>query len=153
MGKLEEMILAEANRKLRTKKDIHHNVCVELVELQKACEIPMGYLVYFAIGKNAHRLNIFEQGYKEIQREKAEQIIYYCNAFKKKYGKLDDKVVHAMTRYYEVSNNKRKFNELLKASAIEKYKTATELLALLCKDEAIYNDRGVVIEIKKCKRK
>ena len=56
-------------------REQHINVCKKLVELSAAHNnYPITYLVYFAVGKNAHRKEVFEDGYTNINEKKAETI-------------------------------------------------------------------------------
>lgn len=85
---------------------LHIDICKKLMELSdKHNHYPIGYLVYFAVGKNAHRTHIFECGYKTINEEKAETIFKMLDIFAKHHQneKLarNANVAHIMCRYYD----------------------------------------------------
>ena len=122
---LEAMIREEAAKKdsiynLRQMKNrkSHHEVCKKLVELADKYNYPICYLVYFAIGKNAHRTYVFENGYKFINIEKATTILNWLGLFAKhhknqKYFNNTD-VSHCLTKYYEkISCKTKDFKEAL----------------------------------------
>ena len=53
----------------------HIDICKGLVALSVANDnYPITYLVYFAVGKNAHRKEVFEDGYTRFDEKKAEKI-------------------------------------------------------------------------------
>ena len=81
-------------------------ICKELVALaDKHNGYPITYLVYFAVGKNAHRNNVFDKGYKKIDLQKANRIFMWLNQYAKHEGDpsvaRDANVAHALTAYYE----------------------------------------------------
>lgn len=127
---LELMIREEANRKdslynLRqyAKRKTHHEICKQLVELADKYHYPICYLVYFAIGKNAHRTYVFQDGYKVINLEKANTILEWLELFAKhhknqKYFKNTD-VSHCLTKFYEkISCKTKDFKTKLKAQPV-----------------------------------
>jgi len=153
-----QLIQGEAERKLRSKKEnVHHNICVELMEVHNTTNFPITILVYLGVGTNAHRPMVFEKGYAKFDREKTEKVIKYCEIFAKKFGeqyRTNALVAHGCCRYYEISNNERKFRELVKNANFEMkgIKTAKEFMSALCGDEATYTSKGYVIKVNKCKR-
>jgi hypothetical protein len=77
--------------------------------------------VYFAVGKNAHRLPTFLGGYETINEKKAETIFKWLTLFAK-YHKNDKlfrnpNVAHALCRFYDKYSTKTKdFKAALAAS-------------------------------------
>lgn len=127
---LEALIREEAAQKdsrynLRqfAKRKNHHLICKQLVELADKYNYPICYLVYFAIGKNAHRTYVFEEGYKFINIDKANTILEWLELFAKhhknpKYFKNTD-VSHCLTKYYEkISCKTKDFKSKLKTQDI-----------------------------------
>jgi hypothetical protein len=66
--------------------------------------------VYFAIGKNAHRKDVFEDGYTSIDEKKAEKIFSWLKLFAKyhKNYKLfyNPNVAHALCSFYDKVSTK-----------------------------------------------
>lgn len=98
----------------------HKTVCKALLELStKNSNYPICYLVYFAIGKNAHRINVFESGYKKIDVQKAETILEWLDLFAKhnnnpKLFKNSD-LAHVLCKFYDkVSTETKDFKKVLK---------------------------------------
>ena len=92
---------------------LHIDICKKLVELSTANgNYPITYLVYFAIGKNAHRLPVFLSGYTTINEKKAETIFKWLKMFAKyhKNEKLfrNPNVAHALCRFYDKFSTKTK---------------------------------------------
>ena len=106
----------------KEKRLLHIDICKKLVELSNANgNYPITYLVYFAVGKNAHRLHIFLGGYDTINVKKAETIFKWLAMFAK-YHKNDKlfrnpNVAHALCRFYDKFSTKTK-----------DFKTAMELM-------------------------
>lgn len=109
----------------------HHNVCKKLVEYADKYNYPICYLVYFAVGKNAHRTYVFEDGYKSFDEKKAKTILKWLQLFAKanKNEKLfkNTDLSHALCKYYEKkSKTTVSFKEMLKnypiGSEIENFK-------------------------------
>ena len=91
----------------------HIEVCKALVALSVANgNYPITYLVYFAVGKNAHRKEVFEDGYTKIDEKKAETIFKWLKMFAKyhKNEKMfrNPNVAHALCRYYDKFSTKTK---------------------------------------------
>lgn len=92
---------------------LHIDICKKLVELSKKYNnYPLTYLVYFAVSKNAHRINVFAHGYEEIHEKKAEKILSWLQIFAK-YHKNDKlfknaNVAHALCRFYDKFSTKTK---------------------------------------------
>ena len=85
---------------------LHIDICKKLVALADAHGgYPITYLVYFAIGKNAHRTPTFESGYTKIDEKKAETIFKWLDLFAKhnKNAKLarNPNLAHALCRFYD----------------------------------------------------
>ena len=97
----------------KEKRLLHIDICKKLVELSNANgNYPITYLVYFAVGKNAHRLHIFLGGYDTINEKKAETIFKWLAMFAK-YHKNDKlfrnpNVAHALCRFYDKFSTKTK---------------------------------------------
>jgi hypothetical protein len=91
----------------------HIDICKGLVALSVANDnYPITYLVYFAVGKNAHRKEVFEDGYTRFDEKKAEKIFSWLKLFAK-YHKNDKlfrnpNVAHALCRYYDKFSTKTK---------------------------------------------
>lgn len=101
-------------------RQLHIDICKKLVELSNKYDgYPITYLVYFAIGKNAHRLPVFAHGYENINEKKAETILSWLKLFAKHNGnpKLfrNPNLAHVLCRYYDKYSTKTKdFKALLK---------------------------------------
>ena len=68
----------------KDKRVTHIEVCTKLAELSKKYDnYPITYLVYFAVGKNAHRIPTFLSGYTKIDETKAEKIFSWLKLFAK----------------------------------------------------------------------
>lgn len=106
----------------KEKRAIHIDICKKLAELSdKNNKYPITYLVYFAVGKNAHRLPTFLGGYTKIDEKKAEKIFSWLKLFAKhnKNERLfrNPNLAHALCRFYDRYSTKTKdFKE-----ALEKY--------------------------------
>lgn len=91
----------------------HIDICKGLVALSVAHNnYPITYLVYFAVGKNAHRKEVFEDGYTRFDEKKAEKIFSWLKLFAK-YHKNDKlfrnpNVAHALCRFYDKFSTKTK---------------------------------------------
>lgn len=135
----------------------HHNVCKQLVEIADEKNIPMGVLVYVAVGTNAHRPIIFNKGYYKVDEQKVERVFALCEIFAKKFGantRTNDKVVHAISRYVDYKGGTLKFKQLVNALeekefSMKRIKTAKELAKLLCGEEAEYSKGGYITTIAK----
>ena len=97
----------------KEKRILHIDICKKLVELSNANgNYPITYLVYFAVGKNAHRLPTFLGGYDTINEKKAETIFKWLTMFAKynKNEKLfrNPNVAHALCRFYDKFSTKTK---------------------------------------------
>ena len=91
----------------------HIDICKGLTELSVANgNYPITYLVYFAVGKNAHRKEVFEDGYTKFDEKKAEKIFSWLKLFAKyhKNAKLfrNPNVAHALCRFYDKFSTKTK---------------------------------------------
>ena len=124
--------------KNREKKALHVNICKKLAELSdKNGGYPITYLVYFAVGKSAHRTHIFEGGYETFNEKKAKTILSWLKAFAKYNG--NDKLVrnaniaHALCAFYEqISSKPKDFNAALAAvTPNPKFKTFKEAFKAL----------------------
>ena len=99
---------------------LHIDICKKLVEWSKKNEdYPLTYLVYFAVGKNAHRIPVFAHGYEKFDEKKVETIFSWLKIFAKhnKNPKLfrNANLMHVLVRYYDKYSTKTKdFRELLK---------------------------------------
>ena len=97
----------------KEKRLLHIDICKKLVELSNANgNYPITYLVYFAVGKNAHRLPTFLGGYDTINEKKANTIFSWLKLFAK-YHKNDKffrnpNVAHALVRFYDKYSTKTK---------------------------------------------
>lgn len=138
-------------------KILHNKCCKRLVEIADERNIPMGVLVYVAIGTNAHRPCVFDKGYFKVDERKVERVFALCDIFAKKFGantRTNDRVVHAVSRYVDYDGGTLKFRQLVNALAetdfdIKKIKTAKELAKLLCGEEAEYSRCGYINNINK----
>lgn len=91
----------------------HIDICKGLEALSVAHNnYPITYLVYFAVGKNAHRKEVFEDGYAKFDEKKAEKIFSWLKMFAKyhKNEKLfrNPNVAHALCRFYDKFSTKTK---------------------------------------------
>ena len=133
----------------KDKRDLHINICKKLSELSNAHgNYPITYLVYFAVGKNAHRLCTFLSGYTKIDEKKAETIFKWLTMFAKhhKNEKLfkNPNVAHALCRFYDKYSTKTKdFKAALDASEsnpnidVKNAKMSVETLGIAKKVEAV----------------
>jgi hypothetical protein len=97
----------------KEKRALHIDICKKLTELSnKYDKYPITYLVYFAVGKNAHRVPVFLGGYTNIDEKKAETIFSWLKLFAKyhKNEKLfkNPNVAHALCRFYDKFSTKTK---------------------------------------------
>lgn len=95
----------------KEKRMLHIDICKKLAELSKNNgNYPITYLVYFAVGKNAHRLITFLGGYTKIDEKKANKIFSWLKLVAKHYGnkKLfgNPNVAHALCRFYDKYSTK-----------------------------------------------
>ena len=91
----------------------HIDICKGLAKLSADNgNYPITYLVYFAVGKNAHRKEVFEDGYTKFDEKKAKKIFSWLKLFAKyhKNEKLfrNPNVAHALCRYYDKFSTKTK---------------------------------------------
>ncbi len=94
-------------------RQMHIDICKALLALSAANgNYPITYLVYFAVGKNAHRKEVFEDGYTKIDEKKAKKIFSWLKMVAKhhKNDKLfrNPNVAHALCRYYDKYSTKTK---------------------------------------------
>jgi len=106
----------------KAKRLLHIDICKKLAALSnKYGNYPITYLVYFAVGKNAHRLPTFLGGYEKIDEKKAETIFSWLKLFAKhnKNEKLfrNPNLAHALCRFYDKYSTKTKDFK----AALEKY--------------------------------
>jgi hypothetical protein len=97
----------------KEKRALHISICKKLLELsEKYGNYPITYLVYFAIGKNAHRTHVFLGGYETINEAKAEKIFSWLVLFSMyhKNEKLfkNPNVAHALCKFYDKVSTKTK---------------------------------------------
>lgn len=140
----------------KERKRTHNQICKQLVKLADEFKFPMGVLVYFAVGTNAHRLNVFERGYNRINLKKANQVIKLCEVFGKKFGdkcRTNDKVVHMITRYYDIMDGKPQMfkqfcNNVDKSTFdIKNVKQSRELAKIIFGKNATYSKGGYFTNI------
>ena len=100
-------------------REKHIEVCKKLQEVSEANnKFPMSLLVYFAVGKNAHRLPVFKEGYTAIDEKKATTILAWLKLFAKHCEApnlaRNANVAHALVRVYENhTTSTKKFKEML----------------------------------------
>ena len=97
----------------KEKRALHIDICKKLTALSVANgNYPITYLVYFAVGKNAHRLPTFLAGYTKFDEKKAETIFKWLTLFAKhnKNEKLfrNPNLAHALCRFYDKYSTKTK---------------------------------------------
>lgn len=95
----------------KERKAAHISVCQKLCELSdKNGQYPITYLVYFAVGKNAHRNEVFDEGYSKIDMTKAKTILTWLRmvANFNKNGKIfrNSNLAHALCKYYDTISKK-----------------------------------------------
>jgi hypothetical protein len=138
----------------------HHNVCKRLVAMSEKYDMPMGVLVYMAVGTDAHKPEVFYKGYKRFNEEKAEKVIALCDIFAKKFGtkyRTNDRLIHTLSRYVEkCDGGKLKFRQLVnkiekKDFKMTKFKTAKDFAQMLFKDEAVFSQGGYITSVSKAK--
>ena len=112
-GKAKYMPSKFHSPKNKENKAAHIEACVALAEMSKKYEYPsIAQLVYFAIGKDAHKEVTFEKGYKGVNTEKAVRILNWCKEYAKHNGNprlyTNGNVAHALTAFYERVSKKTK---------------------------------------------
>lgn len=125
------------NKAVREK---HIAICKELVEISKRNgNYPIGTLIYFAIGTNSHRTEVFEKCYRKIDTKKAETIISWIRLFAEYNDNpkmvKNAKIAHAICSFYEKNNGDTKaFKIALGCSqpnpAIESFKETAQALGI-----------------------
>lgn len=104
----------------KERKAAHIAVCKKLVELSdKHGQYPITYLVYFAVGKNAHRNEVIDNGYSTIDTNKAETILNWLHivANANMNGKIvrNANLAHVLCKYYDkVSKETTDFEKVAK---------------------------------------
>lgn len=94
----------------KEKRLLHIEICKKLVEYADKYNYTVSKLVYFAIGKNAHRINVFFEGYATFNEKKVTTIFKWLNMF----AKYNDNhklfhnadVMHALVRFYDKYSTK-----------------------------------------------
>lgn len=95
----------------KAKREAHIEVCKQLAELSDANGgYPITYLVYFAVGKNAHRIPVFLNGYTSFDEKKGKTIMSWLKLFAKhndnqKLFRNTD-VSHALCHFYDKISTK-----------------------------------------------
>ena len=97
----------------RIRRQQHIDICKGLSALSKANgDYPITYLVYFAVGKNAHRKEVFEDGYTNFDEKKAKKIFSWLKLFAKYHKNpkffRNPNVAHALCRFYDKYSTKTK---------------------------------------------
>lgn len=95
----------------KEKRALHIAICKKLAEMSTAHgNYPITYLVYFAVGKNAHRLPTFLSGYSKFDEKKANTIFKWLALFAKHNNneKLfrNANLAHALCRFYDKYSTK-----------------------------------------------
>lgn len=82
---------------------LHKRICADLVRIADEHKVPLTYLVYFSVSKEAHRIVNFNKGYAKFDEDKAVAIIRMAKEFAAHNGMRtpNDRVYHAMTAFYE----------------------------------------------------
>lgn len=127
-------------RQFASKKETHVDVCKRLVALSDANGgYPIGYLVYFAVGKNAHRTFVFDDGYKSINEDKAKTILEWLKTFSEQNGnpKLfrNADVAHAFCHIYDkVTQDFDEFRKIISrvpiSPKVENYKSLIKAMGI-----------------------
>lgn len=105
--------------KNKERRATHIEVCKKLNEISTSnSNFPMSLLVYFAVGKNAHRLPVFQEGYTSIDEKKTTTILAWLKLFAKHCENpslaRNANVAHALTRVYENhTTSTKKFKAML----------------------------------------
>lgn len=108
-------------------RERHIEICKQLMQLSdEHSGYPITYLVYFAVGKNAHRLPTFLSGYKSINVKKANTILSWLKTFAGHENNerlfRNANVMHALVRFYEKrSSSTADFKAALDAYSSDKY--------------------------------
>lgn len=145
-AKLENRIRAMATAKLgkynlsqyKTLKENflrHKEICAQLVALSEKHNVPCCYVIYFAVGKDAHKNPVFEKGYKSINIEKAEAIIDFTKAVQAYLGMKTptDALFHAVTKFYEKGNTNIAIFKSMLATAPQPTEPVENNFAAYCK--------------------
>lgn len=95
----------------KEKRLLHIDICKKLAALSNENgNYPITYLVYFAVGKNAHRIPTFLSGYANLDEKKAKKIFSWLKLFAKhnKNEKLfrNANLAHALCRFYDKYSTK-----------------------------------------------
>ena len=149
MGKLETLVRAEA---LLDKDTPHNKVCKEVIEFADNNKFPISLLMYIGVSTLAHKIPVFEKGYKKFNHEKATAVLALAEMFANYFGqpkyRTNDKVVHTCARYYDLQGGSTsRFANILKSKDkqvfnIKNFKTAKELGMYLFQDFSEFTDRG-----------
>lgn len=124
----------------KERRALHISICEALAKLStNNGNYPITYLVYFAVGKNAHRKEVFENGYTKINESKAEKIFSWLRLFAKHHKNekffRNANVAHAICAYYDkVSTKTKDFSAALKgmeSNASLKIKNANGVMKAL----------------------
>ena len=135
----------------------HNDVCKGLVKIADENNIPMGVLVYIAVGTNAHRPCVFQKGYFSLDYKKTEQVIKMANIVSKILGekyRTNDKIIHTLSRYYDLNkgsgiNLLKERLRLIDPIKLQRMKTAKEFANILFGDVAEYSKGGYIVVTKK----
>jgi hypothetical protein len=102
--KIREFVLNGLPTQPTDEQYAHYSVCKSLVEMSDKYQMPIAYLVYFTVGKDAHKTPTYEKGYKKFDEAKGDTICKWAEMFGKKFGerlRTNDKVLHVLTKFYE----------------------------------------------------
>lgn len=165
-GKLEALIREEAKKNIGALNGLemlkfhrHNQICKKLVEFSDKYNYPMTQLVYVGVGKNAHRLIVFEKGYFDFNEEKVELFMKLCELFAKKFGsnwRTNAFLCHTIDRYLETTKHRKelKFRQMVNACNTDfntiRYKTAKQLAKDFFGREAEYSNGGYIVSINDC---
>lgn len=124
----------------KAKRVKHIDICKTLAELsEKNGNYPIGYLVYFAVDKSAHKLPTFLGGYDKVDEKKAKKIFswlkLYCKYHKNPKLFRNQDLSHALCKFYDnVSTKTEDFKAALEkmeeCSKIECFKEVAKSLGM-----------------------
>ena len=136
-------------------KELHNHICNELVNYADSKYFPMGVLVYIAVGTSAHKQKVFDKGYLSFDEYKVNHVINMCDMFAHKFGdkfRTNDKVVHALSRFYSIGGREKRLESILSKSDIDlsaiKFDSAKKLINIIFKDFVEFSDKGYMVSFK-----
>lgn len=150
------------NQDEKSKKLEHHRICKRLMEISQSKNIPMTTLVYIGIGRSAHKPQVFQKGYTNLDEKMIDKVLSFADVFSKKFNgkyRTNDLVLHFIHRYVSHDGGLLKFKQLMDRFVknnpkfkLTTVKTAKELTQMICGDDAEYSESGYITSVSKPSR-